>query len=418
MSPHKIPEPDGGFLKRDLARKLADTYGTPLFVYHRATLEANCRELRQQMAWNPGFREFFPVAALNHPALLRILHGAGCGVRCGNTVELRLAQMAHIPGPDILFVSCFPSYEDWQLALESGATLVLDHGQQLEWLSKKAYGDRVLGLRLGYSQKAGIPGRQQLDGYVKTGMSPEALLETARRAAARGYGKIGLHLSSGGTYGDWNTLRQVVQALLQFARRVQQETGLEVAWCDVGCGIPYRVRQPSYTSVAEVAAVLRNACGKVFPEPTAPPMPLYLGLEEHLAASAGVMLSRVRGIKAQNCVHVGLDTSFSDLPKLGPVSDKFPISKVSAPHAGQLVTYCFTGSTPMRSDVFSGRQPLPPLKAHDLVVISHTGSMCRSMSNNNYGNLRCPEVLLEESGPRLITRRETFEDYIRLLQGE
>jgi len=58
--------------------------------------------------------------------------------------------------------------------------------------------------------------------------------------------------------------------------------------------------------------------------------------------------------------------------------------------------------------------PLPPLKHNDLLVIHSAGAYGFTMASNYNTRAKSAEVALEGGVDRLIRKRETYEDQVRL----
>lgn len=410
---------DDTFCDGETLRRAAQEYGTPLLVYDRRTLEDRAAMIREAFAWQPNSKPFFPVWAADNPELLRILRQAGCGALCGNALQIRLACMAGFSGEEMLFHACYPSRRDMESALQTGATVSLDAGWQLEWISPAQYGDRVLGLRLRPQAEAsvGIFGHGKL--HSKFGMPRKELLQTATRAAALGFRRLGLQLQAGSQIYAPGYLASELQELVQLAREVRQQTGITVSWLDLGGGL-YWSHQGNYTlNLTQEANALREKFQTVLGEEGLEHAGLLTEMGDYLAAPAGVLLTTVRTVREYLFTDVGLDMSAADLsPKLSS-SPSLHISKLGCSDIRPRKTYYLFGWTMNGTCRFGGRHILPLLQPGDILLFHGVGSACRSMASNFAGNLRCPEVLLERDGTiRLIRRRETEEDFLATLQTE
>ncbi|MDX1564717.1 MAG: hypothetical protein R3236_04880, partial [Phycisphaeraceae bacterium] len=87
-----------------------------------------------------------------------------------------------------------------------------------------------------------------------------------------------------------------------------------------------------------------------------------------------------------------------DLPGLEPYDVVGPI--------------CETGDTLARN------RSLPPLQRGDLLGIFTAGAYGMVMASNYNAMRRPAEVLVDENGPRLIRRRETYDDLVALERQE
>jgi len=81
-----------------------------------------------------------------------------------------------------------------------------------------------------------------------------------------------------------------------------------------------------------------------------------------------------------------------------------------APEDGRTSVF---GRLPSPMDVVYRKLPLPRLFPGDVLAVMDAGAYFTSTSTN-FGGPRPPVVLLSESGPRVVRRRETYEDLARV----
>lgn len=415
----KSYEADKTFLQAKSARELAQAYGTPLFIYDRKTLEAQVARVDGAFSWNSGHKGVFPVRQLHNPALLRIIHGAGCSLLCCNAVELRLAQMAGAPGADILFSAFFPDGESLDLALSCGAAIILDCGEQLEDIPFHVYGERVLGLRLNEEEMPRRASRFSRRAHTKLGMFEPELMATIRRASARGFRRFALSLVSGDPGYTTGTLADMSEQLLSVACRLRRELGIQVEWCHIGGDIPWPTTPGRITTTIESEAeMVREKYMVAMADEDSRCVPLLTQVGPFLTMPAGVFLTRCLGIKRNSITHVGVDASGTHMPRAVERGIHYHVSKVGDHQLEGRETVHLVGPLQEKQDTLTKMQCLPPLRTGDLLLIHDAGAYGRSDSSNYGGILRCPEVLLDDNGPRLIARRESFADYIACLQGD
>ena len=65
-------------------------------------------------------------------------------------------------------------------------------------------------------------------------------------------------------------------------------------------------------------------------------------------------------------------------------------------------------------DFFGKNVPLPPLEHNDLIVVHSAGAYGFTMASNYNTRAKAAEVALESGKDRLIRKRETYEDQVRL----
>lgn len=409
---------DQTIVNRKLAQELAETYGTPLFVYDSRMIRSQTEKVYQAFSWNPGFRTFFPVRMLDNPHLLRVIHEAGCGVQCCNGTELRLAQMAGIPGEDILYYQCFPDYDEWNLAMSSGAVILADRAQQLEDIRLHRYGNRIVGLRLstdGYVKPHGLIRKKFT---TKLGMRKGELFDAAKLAKERGFSGIGLYLSLGVDYLGQGLLAATAKAVLDVAGELQETLGIPVSWCNIGGDIQWSTDWEYVDYLApEAEAIEKNYRQALLKWPALENMVLFTELGRHIAMPAGVAITRVTGTKALDFTYVGTELSTAHLPDATRHGRIYDVSKPGRSSVAACVRHHIVGALPDANDELTNTGLLKPVRMGELLLFHNTGVLGRATSSNFGGTLRCAEVLLGEEGHRLIRRRETFQDYVSCLEG-
>lgn len=413
-------ELDYTFSSKKTLEALVEAYGTPLYVYDRATLEARHQQVCAAFSWSQGFRQFFPVRAADHPEILRVLLEAGSGLLCGSASELHMATLAGAKGKDLLFHACFPGYAEWDMAISSGATVVLDHTDQLEELRREEYGDRALGLRVCTDQKLTLPGQAPTKGYSKSGMLEDELMRTAIRAAERGFRTLGLYMMAGSHVYQQGYYEGIAKALLKLVPQIQNATGCQVVWCNLGGGFCWDHKQEYTPDIQKEARRVRNLWERLSAcQPELASLAFYTELGRYIAMPAGILLTRVRGLKHHIWTFAGVDASACFLPNADMFGVHYHASALGRYKLEGREVYHLVGPTSDGADAFGGRYVLPPLETGDILVFHGTGARCQTASNGCRAVSNCPEVLLDREGPRLISERGTLEDRATfLLQRE
>lgn len=390
---------DAVFASDTLLRTLTEQYGTPLLVYDRETWLARVEALKDAFSWAPCFHQFFPVKTAANPALLRMLLEAGCGLLCSSSVELALAMQAGGYGEALLFTACFPSAQDWEAVHRAGASVILDHPAQLA--DAPLVERRPLGLRL----------RDPTGGSAHRawfGMDPAQLLDTAIQAARQGVRSLGIHVHRSGLYrpGDWCSGAEMV---FRLAAEVQEASGLPVAWCDLGGGLLWDRKEAYTLDLQQEAEAIHKSYHKHLGSCGLDQTGIHTQLGRFLAAPSGLLLTTVRGVKGD---WVGVDASIADLPRASLAGVQYHASLLGADCLQGRKSCFLSGWSTDSLDHFGSRRLLPPVCPGDVLIFHGAGAYSRSMSSNYAGSLRCPEILLERGVPRLIHRRETWEDLL------
>jgi diaminopimelate decarboxylase len=155
---------------------------------------------------------------------------------------------------------------------------------------------------------------------------------------------------------------------------------------------------------AELAAL-------VLPEIRDLGLKLLLEPGRSLIAAAGALLTRVIAIKTNGGKRfVITDAGMNDLLRPSLYSAYHHIENLSRDEAAPVVTADIVGPVCESGDFFAKDRAIKDPREGDLLAVLDAGAYSFSMASNYNFRPRAAEVLLEAGRPRLIRRRETFED--------
>ncbi len=128
--------------------ELARAFGTPLYVFDRATIVNACRGYQRAFAEHytaSAVRFLYAAKAYLSPLVARVMMEEGMGLDVVSGGELQVARLARFPVERITFHGNNKSAEELRLALQVGVgRIVLDNESELETLTGLA---REMGLR-------------------------------------------------------------------------------------------------------------------------------------------------------------------------------------------------------------------------------------------------------------------------------
>jgi len=402
---------------------LAEQYGTPLYVYSRATLLHHLKQLQT------AFAEASPLLCFSvktngniHIGRLMREHGAGFDVTSGG--ELYRALLAGGTGDTIVYAGVGKTDPEIRYALEQGVFL-FNVESEAELLNLGA-------IAQGMGRKAGVALRVNPDlppkTHVKTdtsvkgvkfGLDIETVLDVARGVVGHpGLEIIGLHMHLGSPILSAEPYKQgAAKAVALVARLREQGHPVRVLNMGGGFGIHYRKQEaPPATMFAEaiLPAVRETGCR------------LVLEPGRFIVGNAGILLGRVLYTKETGGKrYVIQDAAMNDLirptlyesfHRIWPAS---PPSEVPCPPEDYEADMPGTtkqdvvGPVCESSDYLAKDRRLPTLRRGDLLVVFSAGAYGMAMSSNYNARPRAAEVLVEGATHRLIRRRETYEDLVR-----
>lgn len=392
-------------------RELAETYGTPLFVYDEATLRARCAEAAAAFDHGVAFAsKSFLCGAM---ARLAVQEGLCVDVATGG--ELDLVLRAGVPASRVIVHGNNKSPEELDRAIEAGVhRLVVDNFEEIGLLRSRASNDRPLNALVRVT-----PGVEaHTHEYVRTGQEDTKFgfsvsSGDARRAidelrTIEGIRLHGVHAHIGSQIFETVGFREEVGVLVEFTRG----DDFDELCVGGGLGVAY-VEGEAAPSITEWAEAVREAARAN-------------GLDERvrllaepgraIVAQAALTLYTVGVVKpVARRTYMAVDGGMSDNPRpvlYGSGYEAFDVDQPLAPRpqAVRLVgKHCESG------DVLIDEAFLPAATtAGSLVATPVTGAYGYSMASN-YNRVPRPAVVFVANGTaRLVLRRETLEDLARL----
>jgi diaminopimelate decarboxylase len=387
--------------------ELADEIGTPAFVYDEHHLRARCREAVE--AFGPGNVAYASKAFLC-VAMARLAHEEGMHVDVATGGELHVALTAGVPPASLVLHGNNKSTAELQAALELGVRIVVDSFDELDRLESLAQPARVL-VRI-------TPGVEaHTHEYVMTGqvdskfgfglLNGDAARAVARIRALPHVELVGVHAHIGSQIFLVRSFEKAVEALADFVRPLD----VPELCLGGGLGVPY-VDGEEAPSLTEWAETLRDAC-------KAASIPSRITAEpgRAIVAAAAVTLYRVGTIKDIPGVrtYVSVDGGMSDNPRpvlYGSGYEAF-LPRATTAERPQVVTvvgkHCESGDMVVRDACVPA-----DIAVGDVLCTPVTGAYGHSMASNYNKVARPPVVFVRDGQARVVVRRETLDDLVRL----
>lgn len=402
---------------------LAETYGTPLYVYSQATLLRHLREIQT------AFAEAKPLICYSlktngniHIGRLMAQHGSGFDVTSGG--ELYRALASGGTGEKIVFAGVGKTDPEIRFALEKGVFLfnveseaeLLNVGAIAQSMGRKA--GIALRVNPDLPPKTHVKTDTSVKG-VKFGLDIETVLDVARGVVGHpGLEIIGLHMHLGSPILSAEPYKLgAAKGVHLIAKLREQGHPVRVLNMGGGFGIHYRKQE------ALPAAMFAEA---ILPAVRETGCQLVLEPGRFIVGNAGLLLGRVLYTKETGGKsYVIQDAAMNDLirptlydsfHRIWPVS---PASDVACPPEDYEADLPNTfkqdvvGPVCESGDFLARDRRLPRLTRGDLLAVFSAGAYGMAMSSNYNARLRAAEVLVDGATHRLIRRRETYEDLVR-----
>ena len=390
---------------------LAKAYGTPLFVYDEAHLRARCREA--VAAFGPGVA--YASKAFLCTAMARLAHQEGMWLDVATGGELHVALLGGVPANRIVVHGNNKDDDELRRAMFAGvARIVVDSFDELDRIDALV----AKGLRPPKVMIRVTPGIEvHTHEFVQTGQedskfgfgwhSGAAAEAVARAGSSSSMELVGIHLHIGSQVFSTDSFGHAVEAVAPLVR----EFGLPELCVGGGLGVAY-VEGETAPSITEWAGTVTDVCAtagidaKVSAEPG-----------RSIVAQAAITVYTAGTVKELPGIRtfVAVDGGMSDNPRpvlYGSGYETFLPRSVGEPRPRSIRLvgkHCESGDLLVRE----GFVP-EDLAVGDLVATPVTGAYGHSMGSN-YNKVTRPAVVFVADGrARLVVRRETLDDLVRL----
>ncbi len=398
---------------------VADTFGTPVFVYDEATLTANAQAaLAFPNAY--GLTVRFAMKALPNAAVLRLFQRQGLHIDASSGWECRRALLAGLE-PASISLSTQELPDDFAELLGAGVECNVCSLRQLESVGEAMPGARI-GIRFNPGMGSGSTGKTNVGGPASSfgiwhEQAPQ-VVELAQRYQLKVV-RIHSHIGSGSDPDVWSRVVGLTLALVRFFP--------EVGAVNLGGG--FKVARMDYEKTTDLQLIgqpVRQAF-EALAEETGRKLKLEIEPGTYLVANAGSLVTRVQDKVAtgQNgYTFLKLDCGMTEVLRPSLYAAQHPLVVVpkgrleTATERVVVVGHCCE-SGDLLSPAVGNAEELGPrelIRAEigDLCVVEGVGAYCASMSAKNYNSFpEAAEVLRGADGEfRLIRRRQSLEQIL------
>ncbi|HWV23268.1 MAG TPA: diaminopimelate decarboxylase [Thermomicrobiales bacterium] len=406
--------------------EIAETYGTPVYVYDEATLRKAMRQFREAFVQRlPLCRVVYAGKAFLTTALVRLLVEEDLGLDVVSAGELYVGLSAGMDPSRISLHGNNKTRDELRMALDAGiGKIIVDNFDEIEDLETLC-ADREEPMTVLLRVNPGVDVHTHKK--ISTGMADSKFgLPIADGQAARAVERLrsmpGVHLAGyhahvGSQLFEADASVDAIEEILDFAVDMRARYGVEMEQLSPGggFGIAYLDHEnpPAVEDWADrLASAVIDGCRE-----RGIPMPVVV-IEpgRAIAGPAGVAVYRVGARKELPGVrtYVSVDGGMADniRPALYDAAYTASIANRSGDAVTERVTiagkYCESG------DILIEEIELPRLERDDLLAIPAAGAYCLAMASNYNMSLRPAVVMVSNGEANVIRRRETFDDLLRL----
>ncbi len=412
---------------------LAKEFSTPLYLFDEFTLHHKCREFKSAFGkYYPDTLVIYASKAFLNKALTLILKEEGLGLDVVSGGELSIAHSVDFPMDKVYFHGNNKAPEELELALDWGiGRFVVDNPYELELLNKLAAEkgtnqDILLRITPGVDphthqytttgtldSKFGFP--------LATGQAEEAVKQVM---STSNLSLSGFHFHLGSPVFQVQPYELAIELVLRFAREMSEQFGFTLSELGIGGGfaVPYTLdsKVPTVTDYAKAIASKLNslipALSPLPPEERVTYPRLIIEPGRAIVGQAGIALytvgaiKKIPGIRKYICIDGGINDNIR--PALYGANYEALVANKALDKEEDSVT--IAGKLCESGDILVQDTTLASVSPGDIIAIPVCGAYSIPMWSN-YNALPRPAIVMVEKGKaRLIRRRESYQDLMRL----
>ena len=389
-------------------KQLAEEFGTPLYIYSRATLERHWHAFDSALGEHPHLI-CYAVKANSNIGILNVMAKLGSGFDIVSQGELERVLAAGGEASKVVFSGVAKSHAEIMRALEVGircfnveSVAELHHINQIAGEMEKI---APISLRVNPDVDA------HTHPYISTGLkenkfgvSVDEAREVYKLAATLPHVKItGMDCHIGSQLTELQPFLDATDRLIRLIEQLKED-GITLKHLDLGggLGVTYTDETPPHPS--DYATALLNKL-KDYED-----LEIILEPGRAIAANAGILVAKVQYLKSNESRNFAItDTGMNDMIRPALYEAYMNIIEIDRTLEREKAIYDVVGPVCETSD-FLGKQRELAIAEGDYIAQRSAGAYGASMSSNYNSRPRTAEVLVDGDKAHLIRRRENLSE--------
>ncbi len=392
---------------------IAESVGTPFYVYSTATLERHYRVFEEALA-GTRFLIAYAMKANSNLGVIATLARLGAGADVVSGGELARALAAGVPADRIVFSGVGKTGDEMREALRAGIRQFnVESEPELEVLDQVA---RSMGKRAAVTIRVNPDVDARTHEKISTGKAENkfgvpisrARQVYARAAALEGIEIVGVDVHIGSQLTDLAPYEAAFTKVAELTTLLRAD-GHDIRRLDLGggLGIPYQRSNAAPPLPFDYGALIKRTVGHLDCEIEIEPGRL-------IAGNAGLLVSSVIYRKqGEGRDFLVIDAAMNDLIRPAMYDAWHDIVPVREPGPDQPVApvdvvgpVCETG------DTFARTRELPLMEAGDLLAFRSAGAYGAVMSSEYNSRPLIPEILVNGAEFAVIRERPTYAEML------
>ena len=389
-------------------KQLAEEFGTPLYIYSRATLERHWHAFDSALGKHPHLI-CYAVKANSNIGILNVMAKLGSGFDIVSQGELERVLAAGGEASKVVFSGVAKSRAEIMRALEVGIRCF-----NVESVAELHHINQIAG-EMGKVAPISLRVNPDVDAhthpYISTGLkenkfgvSVDEAREVYKLAATLPHVKItGMDCHIGSQLTELQPFLDATDRLIRLMEQLKED-GITLKHLDLGggLGVTYTDETPPHPSY--YAAALLNKL-KDYED-----LEIILEPGRAIAANAGILVAKVQYLKSNESRNFAItDTGMNDMIRPALYEAYMNIIEIDRTLGREKAIYDVVGPVCETSD-FLGKQRELAIAEGDYIAQRSAGAYGASMSSNYNSRPRTAEVLVDGNKAHLIRRRENLSE--------
>lgn len=389
-------------------KQLAEEFGTPLYIYSRATLERHWHAFDSALGKHPHLI-CYAVKANSNIGILNVMAKLGSGFDIVSQGELERVLAAGGDVSKVVFSGVAKSRAEIMRALEVGIRCFnVESVAELHHINQIA---SEMGKVAPISLRVNPDVDAHTHPYISTGLkenkfgvSVDEAREVYKLAATLPHVKItGMDCHIGSQLTELQPFLDATDRLIRLIEQLKEDD-ITLKHLDLGggLGVTYTDETPPHPS--DYATALLNKL-KNYED-----LEIILEPGRAIAANAGILLAKVQYLKSNESRNFAItDTGMNDMIRPALYEAYMNIIEIDRTLEREKATYDVVGPVCETSD-FLGKQRELAIAEGDYIAQRSAGAYGASMSSNYNSRPRTAEVLVDRNKAHLIRRRENLSE--------
>jgi len=393
--------------------KIANTVGTPVYIYSYKTLE------RHFLVFDNAFKGIphivcYSCKANSNTAILKVMGRLGSGTDIVSEGELYRAISAGIPAGKIVFSGSGKTEEEIRAAIKTQILMInIESEHELQTIVRVA---RKMKRQVPVSIRVNPQIDPKTHPYITTGLKKNKFgiiwddaIRLYNDMKKEPYlSPIGISSHIGSQILELSPFIEAVKSLKNMADQLN-ENGIPIKYLDIGGGLGIQYKDELPPNPDEYAGVIKK-------ELEGTDITLVLEPGRLLVGNSGIFVTKLLYVKkSPGKTFYIVDGAMNDLVRPALYDAYHGIIPTVRKETGKNIKVDIVGPICESGDFFAKDRNMPELETGNFLAVMGAGAYGFSMSSNYNSRRRAAEVLVKRDEFFIIRKRETFKD---LTKGE